>query len=225
MVLSVGLDALGVLLLSMVAARGTWEARKSGTLELPEPCTPVSAPAIVQGHWQAIWNKLRLPLSLFILVPIALFVIAWGFEAGGRSGMPWLYLLAGTLPQLGVRAGRLPGGLLARALVWGNDDQAQPRSRAGGFVDHRHSVGDRRCTHRPDAGFVGPPHARHGGGMDFVVLAGASIVKGIWLVGLILWARRRLFNRLRDHVTLGAKVVKDRWWWPRKPSLPTPASA
>lgn len=221
--LHIGLQVLSVALLALVASRPLSEARRSGALELLL-CTPVTGEQIVRGHWAHLWARLRLPLALTIVAPMGLYLwVLWG-QVSRVSPQPWTYLLWLQMPRLAVQvaqvlaacwlglwlglAAKTTGHAVGRALLlvmfvpW----------IAGTALSLL--VAARRMPILP-----GSPW------WQWLVFASGSLVSFAWFVGLIVWARRRLFHRFRE-TAAGELLNRPRFLtWPRKTSLAGPVSA
>jgi ABC-type transport system involved in multi-copper enzyme maturation permease subunit len=69
-----GSTIIPLLLLTFVAARSFAEARREGTMELLLS-TPLSPKAIVDGHWRALWRQVSVPFWLLVAIGLLIFVV------------------------------------------------------------------------------------------------------------------------------------------------------
>lgn len=221
---NISLGVLSVALLTLVAARPLLESRRSGALELLL-CTPVTGEQIARGYWAALWSKLRLPLLLCVVTPVALYLWISVSQIGRGGAFPWnYYLLLQALSVaaqvvkvvaacwlglwLGVRS-KTTGHAIGHALLllllvpW-------LMSMAVSLVL---SVSGARSWSGQVPGWL------------WLVWSSGSIANLTWLLGLVVWARRRLFHRFRETVA-GELPRRPRFLaWPRKTSRAAAISA
>ncbi len=217
---NIGLGVLSVALLTLVAARPLLESRRSGALELLL-CTPVTGEQIVRGHWAHLWARLRLPLALTVVLPLALY--SWMYI--GRGGLAnWRYLLWGYLPILADRVVQVIA--VCWLGFWLGLTAKTPRSVVGRtlllamFVPLLGENVTRAVMIRwlPRLSFNAP-------WWQWLAWTAGSEFNLAWYVVLIAWSRRRLFLRFRETVA-GELLSRPRFLaWPRKTSLARPVSA
>ncbi len=222
--LNIGLNVLSVALLALVAARPLLESRRSGALELLL-CTPVTGEQIARGHWAYLWSKVRLPLALYVVVPVGLCLWFWLNQVSRGGTGAWNYYLPMQLLALSAQvvkvlatcwlglwlgvAARTTGQAVGRALLlvmlvpW---VAGTALSLLLGFWVSRIPTGQPQWW-------------------QWLAWTSGSIVSLAWLAGLTVWARRRLFHRFRETVAGETQSRPGFLAWPRKTSLAPPVSA
>jgi len=214
--LHLALEFVCVTLLALAASHAAARARRDGALELLL-CTPVETGAIVRGHWQAFWRRLRRPFALYALVPVILYLWYWVAQGPAGARPPWAYLLLGTAPRWTAELVRmLAVGWLG---VWfgfttGNVGQATGRTLLVALVVPwvaATALSVLLGTWVTGASRTGVTW------WHWLVWAVPSLFSLVWSLGTIRWARTRLFMRLREAVTSDAASPSlaaswTRWW-------------
>ncbi|MHB9005841.1 MAG: ABC transporter permease [Limisphaerales bacterium] len=205
---------LGAGLLAFVAVRPFQEGRRSGTLELLLS-TPLSVPALVQAHWLALWQRLRLPLILVF----ALHLLQAMYQIGA--------LLSGVGSGFGVFAlSQAVSTLLwivqPLAICWvglWSGLAARNTSQAVGWTMVLVQIAPWMLSYLLWLGitlifpmsWIGVPPWWH-----YLPFLAFSLLGLAWPIALIFWARRRLLGRFRELASAPGGL---RLAWPWRPRL------
>lgn len=219
-----GLKFVTVALLAMVAARPLLEARQSGGLELLL-CTPLPSQHVAWAHWEDLWRRVRPPFLLYALGPATLYVLI-GLTRPGGGGPSWMlsYLVQSQLPATFVQVAAVV------ATCWvGLWFGVSGRSLG-------HAVGWTlvlvvllpwilsTITFALIIRLLSGGTSLVLGGFPWLLLSPSLLVLA-WLVGLSVWARRRLLRDFRA-AAAGTLETTRGWGFLRKnPSPPRAVSA
>lgn len=214
--LHLGLEFVCVTLLALAASHSAVRARREGALELLL-CTPVQTAEIVRGYWRAFWRRLRWPFAMYALTPVVLYLWFWVAQGPAGARPPWAYLLFGQAPRWTAELVRmLAVGWLG---VWfgfttGNLGPAIGRTLLAALVVPwvaATTLSVLLGTWMTGASRTGVTW------WHWLVWAVPSLFSLVWSLGMIRWARARLFRHLREAVTYGAAPASlaapwIRWW-------------
>lgn len=212
--LQIAVEVLSFTLLAFVAARMPARARRDGTLELLLS-TPLTARAVVQGHWGAYWRRLRLPLVLYAVVPIGIYLLVWTAAQPGRAVVPWSYLLLGQMPRLATDVVQMIAtGWLGLWFGLAAPSLSQAVGRTLGLVVLVPWLAGMLVSLVVSA-FLRPIMGSIEMTWAMMLWMLSSLVGIVWLLGLVRWARRRLLDRLREAVTSDLRPSSFTRWWTR----------